>query len=121
MTEELNFYSQEDIDVINEIASDGSDMSQEMIVDIDLSVEDEETAQKLCDKLEAEGLDFEMFQDEETDALGICVSISMLLTPQNVGDAQTKLQALASEFGGAVEGWGTYGNNFDALGDELDG
>lgn len=120
MTEAPNFYSQDDIDVINDIASDGSDITKEMIIDIDLSVENEETAQKICDKLESENYDFEMFQDEETDALGICVSISMILTAQNVGDAQTKLHAIAQEFGGAVEGWGTYGNNFDELGEEIE-
>jgi hypothetical protein len=53
MTDAPNFYSQEDIELINEIASDGSDMSQPMIIEIDIAVKDEETAQKICDKLEA--------------------------------------------------------------------
>ncbi len=118
MTDAPNFYSQEDIELINEIASDGSDMSQPMIIEIDIAVKDEETAQKICDKLEAAEYDFDMFQDEETDELGICVNVSMLLTAQNVGDAQTKLQEIASEFGGEVAGWGTFGNNYDELPEE---
>ncbi len=120
MTETPNFYSQDDIDVINEIFADGSDASREMVIDIDISVDSEETAQKICDKLEAQNYDFEMFQDEETNELGICVSVAMILSAQNVGDAQTKIHAIAQEFGGSVEGWGTYGNNFDELGEEVE-
>lgn len=115
MTDAPDFYTQEDIDIINEIASDGSKMDEEMVIDIDVAIDDEDAAQKLCDKLQAAGYEFEMFQDDETDELGVCVSVSMILNPKNVGDAQSKLQEIAAEFGGEVAGWGTYGNNFEEI------
>lgn len=103
----------DDGDALRRIAESGSDMSQPMLVDFFIAVDDEQMARKVADAVAPAGYAVELNRDEEEDDWSCCCSREMVLTHAAVVAAQAELQRLAEPLGGEVDGWGTFGNADD--------
>jgi len=103
-----------DGDALRRVVTEGSDMSQPMIVDFAVAAQDRESAESIAKMAASIGYMTDVVYDEGEDqdrASWTCYcSKSMILTYQTVVEAQRELEDLSRPFNGYSDGWGTLGN-----------
>ena len=110
----------EDIDrqLLQMLADDGIDLSRAMPIEFMIAAENEENADSIADALEAQGHDVHVYfddgqsgdPDDVTDPSWKCVCIEeMIPTYEALQEIQAALTKTAEQFGGQLEGWGTFG------------
>ena len=99
-----------DGDGLRRLASDGSDLSQQMDIDFAVAVPDEETGQAVARLTVARGYRSALSQDEETGEWTCSCSRFMVPSYEAVLAAQAELDELARPVGGYADGLGSFGN-----------
>lgn len=111
----------EDLDrqVLQMLAEDGNDLTKSMSIEFTIAANNEETADAIADALEEQGHDVHVFfddaqpadPDDVTEPSWKCVCTKeMIPAHEALQEIQASLATTAKQFGGELEGWGTFGN-----------
>ena len=106
----LSYPDDVDGEVLRRIADAGSDMSKPMLIDFQISVSDEASANAIAQAAAKLGYQTKIYRHEVDDPWTTECSKEMLATHDGVISAQAELDALSKPFGGFSDGWGTFGN-----------
>jgi regulator of RNase E activity RraB len=116
----IKYPNDEDGQALQQLADDGHDMSQPMLIEFHIAAEDEQTAQRVAAEAARLGYETEVFNDEEEQDLeddlpAWTCECSRLMKPeyQAIMNAQAELDAIARPLGAYADGWGTFGNAED--------
>ncbi len=105
------FPNDADGDALRRVAAEGSDLSRPMVVNFQVAVPDEVSAQGLAAIASRLGYVVQIYESPECTLPWTCeCSTRMLATYQAVIAFQSELRDIAKQFGGVPDGWGTFGN-----------
>jgi len=100
-----------DGDALRRIAGDGSDMSKPMLIDFQVAMPDQVSAEKLAKTAEELGYRSAVYESPECSLPWTTeCSSRMLATYETVMAAQEELAKLSHPYGGHPDGWGSFGN-----------
>lgn len=102
---------------LQQIATDGSDMSKPMDIDFHVAAPSEATARQVADQAARLGYDAAIFFDDEEPGLEedlppwTCECTRTMVPGYDaIVAAQEELDAIARPLGAYVDGWGSFGN-----------
>jgi Regulator of ribonuclease activity B len=100
-----------DGDALRRIAVQGSDLSRPMLIDFQIALPDEASAEALAAVARKLGYQASVYDSPECALPWTCeCSTRMLATYEGVIAIQKELAELIKPFGGIPDGWGTSGN-----------
>lgn len=93
------------------VARSGSDMSKPMVIDFQIAIADEISANALAIALRRLGYHARVYDSPDCKLPWTCqCSTRMLATYEGVIAIQEELAIVSLPFGGIPDGWGTFGN-----------
>jgi regulator of RNase E activity RraB len=106
-----DFPRDSDGDALGRVAENGSDLSKPMYIDFQIAVPSEASANALGVVAAKLGYRVNVYDSPECKMPWTCqCSTRMLATYEGVLAIQEELYELGAEFGGHLDGWGTFGN-----------
>ena len=100
-----------DGEALRRLAAGGSDLSRPMLVDFQVAVPDEASANGLADVAQGLGYRVSVYGSPKCALPWTCeCSTRMPATYESVLVVQTELAEISKPFGGIPDGWGTFGN-----------
>ena len=95
------------------IVEAGSDLSRPLKMDFFVAVPDEATGRTVAARADSLGFETRVWQDQETQEWTCECTKIIVLTYERVRGIESQLDALARDFGGYADGFGTFGNAED--------
>ena len=97
-------------EALQRIARDGSDLTRPLSMDFFVAVPDETSGQIVASRARVLGFETSVEQDSETGAWTCYCTKVLVPTYESVVAIESQLDSLASNVGGYVDGFGTFGN-----------
>lgn len=104
----MKFPRDEDGEVLNMLYKQGADFSKKHIVDFFIAVPNQDSGEKIIDRLKVLGLNCELDFNEEFEDWTCTSSKEMFLVYEDIVEMQKDLNTLSEGFGGYTDGWGTF-------------
>lgn len=100
----------EDGQALEQIETQGSDMSLPMEIDFFIAVPSVEAGEAVSSAIRRLGFSPSVELDDETGQWTCYAAKTMVATYESIIEAQSKLSQVSEPLGGSTDGWGTYGN-----------
>lgn len=100
--------------VLRNLAADGHDLSEPMVIEFHVAAPDQETAERIQQAAEQLGYSVQIDFDDEPLPPWTCYCERLMLAEYDaILAAQNELDQAARPLGGYCDGWGTFGNAAD--------
>lgn len=95
---------------LNSIKECGSDLSRPLVMDFFVTAPTEHAGKKICSAVEKLGFSVRLDYDSPTRCWTCYCSQELIADLDFVFDIEELLDAVAAKYGGAADGFGTFGN-----------
>ena len=95
------------------VIEDGSDLEKPMNIDFMIACPDVPSAERIAPLAAAAGYAVSISVDEEDESVTCYCARMMLLDYDALMASQGELDAIGQQYGGFIDGWGTFGNGGD--------
>ncbi len=96
--------------VLRQVASNGADMTQPMLIEYTVAAPSLQVAQSLAERIAVLGYEPRLYVDDEDHSVSLLCARTMLATHEGVVGCQGELNALCRPSGAECDGWLTAGN-----------